>query len=85
MDIEDEQLINDNKSNRGPTLEEAYRLLGEISAFLEMEQPQSPASTLIKIATSIGKKTFQELMEINMQNGSTVMSTISELYKILKA
>ncbi len=65
------------------TLEQAYDALREIAVFLEKKQPQSPASILIKIANAIGKKTFQELLEINMKSGASVMSTISELYKIL--
>lgn len=66
-----------------PTIEEAYRALQDIAFFLERKQPQSPASILIKIASAIGTKTFKELLEINMNSGASVMSTISELYKIL--
>ncbi|MDR1375795.1 MAG: type VI secretion system protein TssA [Holosporaceae bacterium] len=65
------------------TLESAYETLVKIAAFLEKEQPQSPASTLIKIASAIGNKTFQELLEINMQNGTSVMRVISELHGLL--
>lgn len=68
----------------GATIDQAYEALNDITIFLEAKQPQSPVSILLKIANAIGKKTFQELLEINMQNGSSVMSTISELYKILK-
>ncbi|MBR1735009.1 MAG: type VI secretion system protein TssA [Alphaproteobacteria bacterium] len=67
-----------------PTIENAYSALNEIATFLEEKQPQSPSSMLIKIASSIGKKTFKELMEINMKNGATLMGTISELYHIIK-
>ncbi|MDR0677104.1 MAG: type VI secretion system protein TssA [Holosporaceae bacterium] len=66
-----------------PTLEQAYKALGEISVFLEQEQPQSPASILLKIASAIGKKNFQELLEINLKNGISVMNMISELYRLL--
>jgi type VI secretion system protein ImpA len=69
---------------REATVDQAYEALGDIAAFLERKQPQSPASMLLKIASFIGKKTFRELMEVNMQNGATVIGTISELYKILK-
>lgn len=68
----------------GATIDQAYEALNEITVFLEKQQPQSPVSILLKIANAIGKKTFQELLEINMQNGNSVMSTISELYKVLK-
>ena len=74
--------VNDN--NATPTIEQAYNALDEIAAFLEKEQPQSPSSALIKIASAIGKKTFRELLEVNTQNGATLMGTISELYRILK-
>lgn len=66
-----------------PTIDEAYRALQDIAFFLENKQPQSPASILIKIANAIGTKTFKELLDINMNSGASVMSTISELYKIL--
>jgi hypothetical protein len=75
--------VNENVSKNKITIEQAYDSLREISVFLGNEQPQSPASTLIKIADAIGKKTFQELLEINMKSGASVMHTISELYKIL--
>ncbi|MDR2106961.1 MAG: type VI secretion system protein TssA [Holosporaceae bacterium] len=66
-----------------PTLEDAYDLLKNIGLFLERKQPQSPAAILIKIASVIGKKNFQELLDINVKNGAPVMSTISELYRVL--
>ncbi|MDR2067572.1 MAG: type VI secretion system protein TssA [Holosporaceae bacterium] len=66
-------------------LEGAYETLVGIASFLEREQPQSPAATLIKIASAIGNKTFQELLEINMQNGTSVMHAISELHSILSS
>ncbi|MDR0555937.1 MAG: type VI secretion system protein TssA [Holosporaceae bacterium] len=70
------------KQNR-PNIEQAYATMAEIAIFLEKEQPQSPAATLIKIAGAIGKKNFQELMEINMKSGTSVIGTISELYRVL--
>lgn len=66
------------------SLEDMYGILEKIAAFLEKKQPQSPSSILIKIASAIGKKTFQELLEINVKNGVSFMGTISELYKILR-
>lgn len=72
-----------SQSTDEATVEQAYDALREIAVFLEKKQPQSPASILIRIANAIGKKTFQELLEINMKSGASVMSTISELYKIL--
>ncbi|MDR2794169.1 MAG: type VI secretion system protein TssA [Holosporaceae bacterium] len=75
---------NKDETSSKVTLEQAYAALKDIATFLEQEQPQSPAATLLKIASSIGKKTFQELMEINMQNGTSLMNTISELYRITK-
>lgn len=68
----------------GPTLEQAYKVLSEVAIFLEQKQPQSPASTLIKIAQKIGEKSFQELMELNMTSGVSVLNTISELNKVLR-
>jgi type VI secretion system protein ImpA len=65
------------------TVEQAYATLAEIAIFLEKEQPQSPASTLIKIANVIGKKNFPELLEINMKSGASIMTTISELYRVI--
>jgi type VI secretion system protein ImpA len=65
------------------TIEQAYAAMEEIAAFLEKEQPQSPVSTLIKIASEIGRKNFQELLEINMKSGISVINTISELHNIL--
>jgi hypothetical protein len=70
---------------QAPTLEQAYAAMAEIAAFLEKEQPQSPASTLIKIAAAIGKKNFQELLEINMKSGASVINTICELYRVIIA
>lgn len=64
------------------TVSEAYRVLGNIAIFLEQHQPQSPASTLIKIAQMIGEKTFQDLLEMDMKNNTSIMTTISELYKM---
>ena len=85
-ELNNEANDNNNKEEERPTptIENAYSALNEIAVFLEEKQPQSPSSTLIKIASAIGKKTFQELLEINMKNGATLMGTISELYRILK-
>lgn len=76
--------VAEPEDDEKPTVDQAYQLIGNIAAFLEKEQPQSPSSLLLKIAGAIGKKTFQQLMEINMSNGSNVVGTISELYKVLK-
>ncbi|MDR2781182.1 MAG: type VI secretion system protein TssA [Holosporaceae bacterium] len=77
--------LTDPEPQQGPTLENAYSAMEEIAIFLEKEQPQSPASTLLRIAGAIGKKNFQELLEINMKSGTSVMNTISELYRALIA
>lgn len=74
----------DSDSKDVPTIEHAYSALNEIAAFLEKQQPQSPSSILIKIACAIGQKTFQELLDINSQNGAALIGTISELYGTLK-
>lgn len=66
-----------------PTVEHAYEVLKGIGNFLQRKQPQSPASILVKIAVAIGEKSFQELLDLNMQSGTSVMNTISELYKML--
>lgn len=76
-------LEDDNKNqNREPTIGQAYDALSEIASFLEKKQPQSPSSTLLKVAVMIGKKSFQELLELNMRSGVPVLNTISELYSI---
>ncbi|MCR4624041.1 MAG: type VI secretion system protein TssA [Alphaproteobacteria bacterium] len=78
-------LEDDNKNqnqNREPTIGQAYDALSEIALFLENKQPQSPSSTLLKVAIMIGKKSFQELLELNMRSGVSVLNTISELYSI---
>ncbi len=80
---ENEESQNPTEPGEEATVEQAYDALREIAVFLEKKQPQSPASILIRIANAIGKKTFTELLEINMKSGASVMSTISELYKIL--
>ncbi|MDR0968792.1 MAG: type VI secretion system protein TssA [Holosporaceae bacterium] len=67
------------------TLEHAYAVMMEIAAFLEKEQPQSPASTLLKMAAAIGKKNFQELLDINVRSGISVVNAISELHRALTA
>lgn len=66
-----------------PTIERAYEVLKGIGDFLQKKQPQSPASILVKIAVAIGEKSFQELLDLNMQSGTSAMNTISELYKML--
>lgn len=75
------------ESNKQPelTVEHAYNVLNGIANFLQQKQPQSPASILIKIAAAIGEKSFQELLDINMNSGASVMNTITELYRILNA
>ncbi|MDR0678136.1 MAG: type VI secretion system protein TssA [Holosporaceae bacterium] len=65
------------------SIEQAYIAMEEIAAFLEQEQPQSPVSTLIKIAGVIGRKNFQELSEINIKSGDSVINTIFELHHLL--
>jgi type VI secretion system ImpA family protein len=65
-----------------PTINQAYAAMDEIAEFLEKKQPQSPSSTLLRVASKIGKKSFQELLELNMQSGVSVLNTISELYRI---
>ena len=65
-----------------PTINQAYSAMDEIAEFVEKKQPQSPSSTLLRVASKIGKKSFQELLELNMQSGVSVLHTISELYKI---
>lgn len=76
-------LEDDNESqNKEPTITQAYDAMAEIADFLEKKQPQSPSSTLLKVAAMIGKKSFQELLELNMQSGVPVLNTISELYSI---
>ncbi len=84
--IIEESVINQENtktsSESTPTIEQAYNALNEIAVFLEKKQPQSPASTLVKIAYEIGKKSFQELLKLNIDSGVSVLNTISELYKI---
>lgn len=79
---EDEEK-KDSKQVPEPTVERAYEVLKGIGDFLQKKQPQSPASILVKIAVAIGEKSFQELLDLNMQSGTSVMNTISELYKML--
>ncbi|MDR2157847.1 MAG: type VI secretion system protein TssA [Holosporaceae bacterium] len=88
---DDDKTTTENSASRSkeipqskPSLEQVYNNLNEIAVFLEKEQPQSPASTLIKIAVEIGKKSFQELLEINIKSG-LIVNTISELYRMLAA
>ncbi|MDR3186937.1 MAG: type VI secretion system protein TssA [Holosporaceae bacterium] len=87
--VDEDQQISDGSSEATAasckTLDGAYENLVKIAAFLEKEQPQSPSATLIKIASAIGNKTFQELLEINMQNGTSVIHAISELRGLLSS
>jgi type VI secretion system ImpA family protein len=71
-----------SEAKKNVTLAQAYTALNDIAMFLEHNQPQSPVATVVKIANAMKEKTFLELMEINMQNGMTAMSAISELYKV---
>ena len=76
-------LENDTESQqKEPTINQAYAAMDEIAEFLEKKQPQSPSSTLLRVASKIGKKSFQELLVLNMQSGVSVLNTISELYRI---
>lgn len=79
-----EMVLEDDDENQRqePTINQAYDAMAEIADFLEKKQPQSPASTLLRVASRIGKKSFQELLELNMQSGVSVLNTISELYRI---
>jgi type VI secretion system protein ImpA len=74
-----------NTTSQEPTIEQAYSTLEDIAIFLEKKQPQSPASALIKIAATIGKKNFSQLLEIDMKSETSIMTTISELYRIINA
>ncbi|MDR1334294.1 MAG: type VI secretion system protein TssA [Holosporaceae bacterium] len=75
--------LSAESNSQEPTLDQAYAALAEIAVFLEKQQPQSPASTLVRIAAALGKKNFQELLEVNMKSGTSVINTISELYRVL--
>lgn len=78
MTLEGDKAAQQNE----PTINQAYVAMDEIAEFLEKKQPQSPSSTLLRVASKIGKKSFQELLELNMQSGVSVLNTISELYRI---
>lgn len=81
--VEEEIVLeNDDETQREPTINQAYAAMDEIAEFLEKKQPQSPSSTLLRVASRIGKKSFQELLVLNMQSGVSVLNTISELYRI---
>ena len=82
--IDSEMALEDDSETQKqePTIGQAYDAMSEIAEFLEKKQPQSPSSTLLKVAIMIGKKSFQELLELNMQSGVSVLNTISELYSI---
>jgi type VI secretion system ImpA family protein len=67
------------------SLEKTYDTLHELADFLEKAQPQSPAATLLRIAAAIGKKTFSELLEMNIKSGVSVEHVVSELHRALKA
>ena len=73
------------QSKEEVTVENVYTTLDKIAIFLEEKQPQSPVSVLLKIASVIGKKSFQELLDINAKSNSTLMNTIFELHNILNA
>lgn len=75
--------IKETPATDEPTIEQAYTALQDIANFLEKKQPQSPAAILVKIAATIGDKSFQELLDINLKKDVSVMQTISELYKAL--
>ncbi len=81
---EAEMVLEDTTESqqKEPTINQAYNAMDEIAEFLEKKQPQSPSSTLLRVASKIGKKSFQELLELNMQSGVSVLNTISELYSI---
>ncbi|MDR0581049.1 MAG: type VI secretion system protein TssA [Holosporaceae bacterium] len=82
------EMVDKNQQQETPasanaTIAQAYATLDDIANFLEKAQPQSPASSLIKIASAIGKKNFTELLEININSGASIMTTISELYRVI--
>lgn len=62
------------------TVETAYENLRNIGGFFEHAQPQSPATILVQIASIIGRKSFQELLDINTHDGRPIVNTIHELY-----
>lgn len=69
--------------HKEPTLQDVYSDLRKIADFLEKHQPQSPAAILVRIAVMLGDKSFNEIMKISLEHNSSVISTISELYKLL--
>ncbi|MDR0753621.1 MAG: type VI secretion system protein TssA [Holosporaceae bacterium] len=84
------EMIDKNPPQETPpstnaTIAQAYATLDDVANFLEKAQPQSPASSLIKIASTIGKKNFTELLEINANSGASIMTMISELYRVINA
>jgi type VI secretion system protein ImpA len=81
--VNESENSSSSEESQEPTLENAYAALAEIAVFLEKHQPQSPASTLVRIASALGKKNFRELLEVNMKSGTSVINTISELYRVL--
>lgn len=62
------------------TMETAYENLRNIGDFFEHAQPQSPATILVQIASIIGRKSFQELLDISTHDGRPIVNTIHELY-----
>jgi type VI secretion system protein ImpA len=83
IEIVDKNPPQEAQPSAGATITQAYATLDDIAFFLEKAQPQSPASSLIKIASAIGKKNFTELLEINIDGGASIMATISELYRAI--
>lgn len=81
VEIDTNAVINNEPESSEPTLAQAYSALAELSVFLEEKQPQSPAAMLIKVANHIGKKSFQELLDIDAPNGS-ILNAIYDLYRI---
>ncbi|MDR2723605.1 MAG: type VI secretion system protein TssA [Holosporaceae bacterium] len=83
VEVIDKNLSSGKTTLPQATIEQAYAALDEVAIFLEKAQPQSPAAPLIKIASALGKKNFQELLEINIKSGTSIMTTISDLYRVI--
>ncbi|MDR2646209.1 MAG: type VI secretion system protein TssA [Holosporaceae bacterium] len=84
IEIIDKNPSQETQPSADVAIARAYATLDDVALFLEKAQPQSPASSLIKIASAIGKKNFTELLEINI-GGASIMTTISELYRAINA
>ncbi|MDR2765907.1 MAG: type VI secretion system protein TssA [Holosporaceae bacterium] len=67
------------------SIEKTYATLAELADFLEKAQPQSPAAMLLRIAAAVGRRSFRELLEMNINSGVSVERVISELHRALKA